>query len=105
MRKRKPALFMNKSFLPTRIELGGFERPEHAARVYFYLLAIPLICLLKSVILVRDGASYGRLSIPPIYDDVSYFVGAFGRVQILLEKGVWHFKKDLHASERTDEIR
>ena len=82
---------MSKSLLPTRIELVGFERPEHAAPVYFYLLAIPLICLLKSVVLVRAGASYGRLSIPVNYDDVSYFVDALGRVQILLEKDVWHF--------------
>jgi hypothetical protein len=84
-----------KSLLPTRVELGGFERPEHAACVYFYLLAIPLICLLKSIVLVRAGASYGRLNIPPIYDDVTYFVDALGRVQILLEKDVWHFAQSL----------
>jgi len=90
--------FVSKSFLPTRIELGGFERPEHGARVYFYLLAIPLICLLKSIVLVRAGASYGRLSLPPIYDDVGYFVDALGRVQILLEKDVWHFAKSFIAA-------
>src|SRR4051812_18086346 len=84
---------MSKSNIPTRIELGGFERPEHAARVGFYLLVIPLICLVKSIILVRAGASYGRLSIPPVYDDVNYFVDALVRVQILLEKDVWHFAK------------
>jgi hypothetical protein len=84
---------VSKSFFPTRIELSGFERPQHAARVYFYLLGIPLICLLKGFILVRAGASYGRLSLPPIYDDVTYFVDALERVQILLEKDVWHFAK------------
>jgi hypothetical protein len=80
------ATFMSKSI--PRIELGGFERPEHGARVYFYLFAIPAICLLKSIILVRAGAWYGRLSLPPIYDDVTYFVDALQR---LLEKDVWQF--------------
>jgi hypothetical protein len=79
---------VSKSFLPTHIELGGFERPKHAANVYFYLLAIPLICLLKSFVLVRAGASYGRLSFPPVYDDVAYFLDALGRVQMM---DVWHF--------------
>ena len=73
-----------------RIEIG-FEPPKHAAHVYFYLLAIPLICLLKSIVLVTAGAAYGRLSLPVNYDDVSYFVDALGRVQILLENDVWNF--------------
>src|SRR5207249_11252435 len=51
-----------------------------------------------SIVLVRAGASYGRLNIPPIYDDVTYFVDALGRVQILLEKDVWHFAQSLVAN-------
>src|SRR5258708_8879076 len=41
---------------------------------------VVLIILLKAAILLFRGETYGRLAIPPVYDDVTYFVDGLERV-------------------------
>jgi hypothetical protein len=41
---------------------------------------VVLIILLKAAILFFRGETYGRLAIPPVYDDVTYFVDGLERV-------------------------
>jgi hypothetical protein len=62
---------------------------------YFYLLVPLLVYTLKAIILLRGGKLYGRLALPPPYDDVSYFVDAAGRVRIFLDQGFSGFVQSL----------
>src|SRR5687767_470982 len=78
---------MNGSPLQMYLGHSRFERPEHAERVAFYVVSVLLIFLLKSIVLLRAGALYGRLSFPPAYDDVTYFVDALQRLRVLLDSG------------------
>src|SRR5258708_23063092 len=41
---------------------------------------VMLIILLKAAILLFRGETYGRLAIPPVYDDITYFVDALERI-------------------------
>src|ERR1700738_5142515 len=62
---------------------------------YFYLLVPLLIYTLKAVILMRGGKLYGRLALPPPYDDVGYFVDAMGRGRIFFDQGLYGFIQNL----------
>lgn len=44
--------------------------------------------LLKTAILLNDSYAYGRLAMPPLYDDVSYFVDAMQRVEVFRSQGL-----------------
>ena len=58
---------------------------------YFYLLVPLFVYVLKAIILMRGGALYGHLAIPPPYDDVTYFVDAMERVRIFFNQGLYGF--------------
>jgi hypothetical protein len=65
-----------------------FRAPESGNSIVFYLSVTLLVFMLKSIVLMRGGALYGRLAGPPVYDDVSYFVEALQRIRIFLDQGV-----------------
>ena len=67
------------------------------ANAYFYLLVPLLVFTLKAIILMRGGALYGHLAIPPPYDDVTYFVDAVERVRTFFEQGLYGFMRRLIA--------
>lgn len=58
---------------------------------------ITLVLLLKGAILLLRGEVYGRLAIPPVYDDVTYFVDAMERVVVFKSAGLSAFVKGLVA--------
>ena len=47
---------------------------------------------------MRGGAIYGRLAMPPPYDDVSYFVDALERMRIFLDQGFFGLLQNLISS-------
>ncbi|HEX4553030.1 MAG TPA: hypothetical protein VH249_03515 [Xanthobacteraceae bacterium] len=65
-----------------------FRAPESGKRILFYISVTLFVFMLKSIVLMRGGALYGRLAGPPVYDDVSYFVDALQRMRIFLDQGV-----------------
>jgi len=72
------------------------KRPvKENGNIYFYLLVPLLVYTLKAVILMRGGTLYGRLAIPPPYDDVTYFVDAMERVRIFFDRGLYGFIQSL----------
>jgi hypothetical protein len=71
---------------------GSAKKSENA---YFYLLIPLLIYTLKAVVLMRGGAIYGRLAIPPPYDDVTYFEDAVERVRIFFDQGFYGYIESL----------
>jgi hypothetical protein len=75
-----------------------FEAPQARRSVTFYLLVPLIVFLLKAVILMRGGAIYGRLAMPPAYDDVSYFVDALERMRIFLDQGLSGLLRNLISS-------
>lgn len=57
---------------------------------FFVLLSVAgTIFGIKYLILMNGGALYGRLSHPPIYDDVTYFVDALRRLRLFQQSGLW----------------
>src|SRR5271166_3078979 len=64
-------------------------------KTFFYFLVPLFIYTLKAIILLRGGKLYGRLALPPPYDDVNYFVDAMGRVRIFLDQGLYGFIQSL----------
>jgi hypothetical protein len=51
-------------------------------------LGLTLLLLLKTAVLLSDSYEYGRLALPPVYDDVSYFVDALERVDVFHAYGL-----------------
>ena len=54
--------------------------------IYLFLLLLGIF-LLKAAILMAGGAVYGRLAVPPINDDVFYFVDALQGLQVFRDHG------------------
>ncbi|MGQ0532402.1 MAG: hypothetical protein ACT4OF_06895 [Caulobacteraceae bacterium] len=52
----------------------------------------------KYLVLMHGGALYGRLTIPPPYDDVTYFTDALERVQLFQAQGLWATMQSFYAS-------
>src|SRR5258708_14132814 len=75
-----------------------FQAPQARRSVTFYLLVPLIVFLLKAVILMRGGAIYGRLAMPPVYDDVSSFVDALERMRIFLDQGLSGLLRNLISS-------
>jgi hypothetical protein len=68
------------------VELGHMSR---AIRYWDGAAAlVVLIILLKAAILLLRGGVYGRLALPPLYDDVTYFVDALERIATFKTGGV-----------------
>src|ERR1041384_1009423 len=65
-----------------------FSRPGKGKGFGFYLVSLLLIFGFKGVVLMQGGQTYGRLMMPPVYDDVSYFIDAVQRMQIVLHQGL-----------------
>jgi hypothetical protein len=58
--------------------------------IYLFLLLLGVF-VLKTQILMAGGAVYGRLAVPPINDDVFYFVNALQGLQIFRDHGMLAF--------------
>src|SRR6202521_1940259 len=65
-----------------------FRRPADGRSLPFHLCALLVVFVIKGVALVHWGQIYGRLSVPPVYDDVTYFTDAVERLQIFLDHGL-----------------
>ena len=48
-----------------------------------------MLFAIKAVIILNNGWQFGRLAIPPVYDDVVYFLDAIKRLGIYRETGLW----------------
>ena len=62
--------------------------------IYLFLLLLGVF-VLKTQILMAGGAVYGRLAVPPINDDVFYFVNALQGLQIFRDHGMLAFLSEL----------
>src|ERR1700677_2319857 len=51
-------------------------------------IGLTLLLLLKTAVLLSNSYVYGRLAMPPLYDDVSYFVDAMERVDVFRAAGL-----------------
>ncbi len=51
-------------------------------------VGLTLLFLLKTAILINDSYLFGRLALPPVYDDVSYFVDALQRIDVFRAAGL-----------------
>ena len=71
--------------------------PQGKNIIYLFLLLLGVF-LLKSQILMAGGAIYGRLAVPPINDDVFYFVDALQGLKIFRDHGTlaWLFELVKH---------
>jgi hypothetical protein len=49
---------------------------------------LTLLLLLKTAVLLSNSYVYGRMAMPPVYDDVSYFVDALQRVDVFRAEGM-----------------
>jgi len=72
-----------------------FQAPKARKSILFYVSVLLFVFMLKSIVLMRGGALYGRLSVPPPYDDVYYFVDALERMRIFLDQGLYGFMQNL----------
>ena len=51
-------------------------------------VGVTLLLLLKTAVLINDSLLFGRLAIPPPYDDVSYFMDAMERINVFHAAGL-----------------
>ena len=72
-----------------------FQAPKTRKSGLFYIAVPVFVYMLKSIVLMRGGALYGRLSVPPQYDDVFYFVDALERMQIVFDRGLYGLVQNL----------
>jgi len=62
--------------------------PQRRNIIYIFLLLLGVF-VLKAQILMAGGTVYGRLAVPPINDDVFYFVDALRGLQVFRDHGCW----------------
>jgi len=75
-----------------------FRRWPKSRGAGFFVAVTLVVFMLKSVIVLHGGLEYGRLSLPPVYDDVSYFIDGMLRRTVLLEHGLVAVVRDLVAN-------
>src|SRR5262245_36471347 len=53
---------------------------------------------LKTAVVLTDSTVFGRLAVPPVYDDVSYFIDALHRIDVFRGSGVAGYLRDFHRN-------
>jgi hypothetical protein len=64
----------------------GPPLPQH---VWLTAATLGALFTIKFGILMNGSVIFGRLAVPPLYDDVYYFVDALERVRLLEGSGLW----------------
>jgi hypothetical protein len=65
------------------------DRCSPLGRCLVFLAIAGALFGIKYLILMNGGAVYGRLAIPPPYDDVTYFVQALTRLKLFQQSDLW----------------
>ena len=56
---------------------------------WFIFFVVFMLFAIKALIILNDGWQFGRLALPPVYDDVVYFSDGIKRLAIYKESGLW----------------
>jgi hypothetical protein len=63
--------------------------PPLPQRVWLSAVTLGALFTIKFGILMNGSIIFGRLAVPPLYDDVYYFVDALERVRLFEGSGLW----------------
>jgi hypothetical protein len=63
--------------------------PSLPQRVWLTAATLGALFTIKFGILMNGSVIFGRLAVPPLYDDVYYFVDALDRVRLFDDSGLW----------------
>lgn len=78
-----------------RLRKIGRSLPQ---RTWFTAVTLGTLFTIKFGILMTGSVIFGRLAVPPQYDDVYYFVDALGRVRVFQDGGLWAVIKNAIAA-------
>jgi len=89
------ALEVARPFAPMKEEVLVDARAPLPRSWWLLAIIVGALFSFKFAILMVDGAVFGRMAMPPVYDDVSYFVDALLRLDVLRHSGIAGFANGL----------
>lgn len=66
-------------------------------RSHLWLMVFVLIVLAFSALVLQQALLFGKLSIPPVYDDVSYYSMAIERLMLLRDEGIGALLSNIYS--------